>query len=128
MTKEKPLYKNKNGFIINQRLGDIEYFGSVLRRIISQFALSDPPKLEEFQETTQIVLDHILSGPFDDAMGYPVYVNSSFRTSVIWEAREMIKLVKKDLEKGEYHKEAYANFHDDLEEDDWIREWDDKTR
>lgn len=72
----KVLYKNKDVFIIQKRLGDIHYFEEILKSALIRYSHF---KLSEYKELTriaEIVYSYISTVRFDNALIYPVYPNS----------------------------------------------------
>ncbi len=128
-TKAKPiLCICKDGYTIEERLGDVEYFSYVLFGIVRRFGLSEPPDLEELLRVSKIVLNHIMSMRFDDAIGYPVYPNSDFNSALIRIARKMIEIATKKLNEGQSYHDLYDKILEDLDKEEWRYEWDLKTR
>ena len=127
-SKEKVLFENKDGFIIKERLGDVEYFADILYSVTSKYGLSDPPDLEKLLLITKKVLNYIMSLRFDNAIGYPVYPNTEYLSAIIKIAGKMINISTKVLKEGESYHELYSKVIEKLDKAEWIHEWDCKTR
>ena len=127
-SNEKVLFENEDGFKIKERLGDVEYFADILYSVASKYGLSNPPNLEKLQQITEKVLGYITSSRFDDAIGYPVYPNTEYCSKIIGIARNMIKIATKNLEKRETYHDLYSKIIEKLDKEEWIHEWDCKTR
>ncbi len=122
------LYEGKDGFIIEERWGDVDYFGDILKTIIRKYGLSENPDLNMMLKIMNIVLPHIISSRFDDAIGYPVYPNSDYNSALIWIARNIIEIITKELEPGETYQNLLDKALSDLYDEEERWEWDMKTR
>lgn len=127
-SNEKILFENEDSFKIEERLGDVEYFADILYSVASKYGLSDPPDLDKLLQITEKVLSYIASSRFDDAIGYPVYPNTEYLSAIIGIAKNMIKIATKNLEEGESYHELYSKIIEQLDKEEWIHEWDMKTR
>lgn len=124
----KFVYEGKDGYTIDKRWGDLDYFGPVLNRIIYKYGLSEPPDLEELLKVANRVLNHLRTSRFDDAIGYPVYPNSAYHSSLKRIARKIIGATTKQLEEGKYNKDEFREILSYADEEEWRWEWDMKTR
>ncbi len=71
------LYKNKDVFIIQKRLGEIQYFEGILKSALMKYGLSKSPDYEELVRIAEIIYSYISTVRFDNALEYPVYPNSN---------------------------------------------------
>ncbi len=77
LLQKRVLYKNKDVFIIQKRLGDIHYFEEILKSALMKYGLSKSPDYEELTQIAKIVQNYISTVRFDNVLKYPVYPNSS---------------------------------------------------
>jgi hypothetical protein len=73
----KVLYKNKDVFIIQKRLGEIHYYEEILKSALMRYGLSKSPDYKELIRIAEIVYSYISTVRFDNALEYPVYPNSN---------------------------------------------------
>ena len=59
LLRMKVLYKNKDFFIIQKRLGEIHYFEDILKSALMKYGLSKSPDYEELNRIAEIVLKYI---------------------------------------------------------------------
>ncbi len=87
LLRMKVLYKNKDVFIIQKRLGEIHYYEEVLKSALMRYGLSKSPDYEELTRIAEIIYSYISTVRFDNALEYPVYPNSSHLRrikSIVW--------------------------------------------
>ena len=123
------LYKGRDGFTIEERLGDVEYFASILRNIARKYGtLSEPPDLEELLRITKIVLKYIDNMRLHDKIHFEVYPSISYWHAIISIAKEMIEITTKKLNEGESYYDLYLKIIEAFDKAEESYNWDIKTR
>ncbi len=93
----KVLYKNKDVFIIQKRLGEIHYYQEILESALMKYGLSKSPDYEELNRIAEIVHTYISTVRFNNALEYPVYPNSSHLTSIKRIAKSLSTIGQRNL-------------------------------
>ncbi len=77
LLRMKVLYKNKDLFLIQKRLGGIHYYEEILKSALTKYGLIKSPDYEELTRIAEIIYGYISTVRFDNALEYPVYPNSN---------------------------------------------------
>ncbi|NVM03171.1 MAG: hypothetical protein HWN67_12585 [Candidatus Helarchaeota archaeon] len=109
----KVLYKNKDDFLIQRKLGDIHYFEEILKSAVMKYGPSKSPDYEELARIAEIVYEYIDTVRFDNALDYPVYPNSSHLPRIISIAGSLSTIGQKNLKT----EESYRNFLQSITEE-----------
>ncbi len=112
------LYKNKDVFIIQKRLGDIHYFEEILKSALMKYGLSKSPDYEELARIAEIVHNYISTVRFDNALEYPVYPNSSHLYRMKSIAKSLSTLVKRNLKTEESYRDFLTSITEEFKNAD----------
>ena len=114
----KVLYRNKKNFIIQKRLGNIDYYEEILKSAVKEFGLSETPDYEELGEIALTVYKYISSVRFDNALEHPVYPNSSHLRRIERIAGYLSTIGGRNLKNEEAYKEFLEEITDAFREAD----------
>lgn len=109
------LYENNDGFTIQKRSGDPQFYSKVLKLTVEIYGLSESPNYEELSRIARVVLNYIDTPSFDGRLIYPVYPNASYLQGIIKIARLMTTIGKR--KRG--HKKFIHSIMDKFEKEDW---------
>lgn len=111
------LYENKDGFIIESKLGDIDYFVEVLKSSVKKYGLTESPDHNELLNITKEIKEYINTESFEHAMGWPTYPNVSLRYGIMRVADYLLTFDKKLLITNESSKQFYEVSMDMIKEE-----------
>ena len=114
----KVLYKNKDLFIIQRRLGEIHYFEDILKSALTKYGLSNSPDYEELTRIAEIVYNYIDTVRFDNALEYPVYPNSDHLTNIKRIAMSLSTLIQQNLKTEESYRQFLTSITESFKEAD----------
>ncbi len=111
------LYENKDGFIVESKLGDIDYFVEVLKSCVKKYGLIESPDHNDLLCITKVTNEYNDTEAFVRAMGSPVYPNVSLRFGIMRIEDYLLTFDKKLLKTKEASKQFYESILDMIEEE-----------
>ena len=76
------LYETKDGFQIEERLGDIDYYAKVLEEVVERYGLSETIDKTELKQIGQEINNYISTDLFRGKMGWPIMCNIDYRSDL----------------------------------------------
>jgi len=97
------LYEGEDGFKIERKSGDTNYYSKILNTIVKRYGLSENPDWNRVEHIGQLIYDYMNRSRFK--LGYPIMCEINFHSDLVDIARSISMISKQNLSSDESYSE-----------------------
>ena len=122
------LYKNKDGFEIAERLGEVKYYAEIFKSAVMTYGLSISLNYDELIRITKKIYDYIRINDFEAALGSPWGPKDIYLRAILSITSSILSMDKNKLKTEESGNKFFDSILQKLIDIERTYTWDTMTR